>query len=119
VCSSDLYAEVNLFFLGAKKNAINAFRFVVLGAIALGATSKLATVWDLADVAMGLMALVNLVAIVLLGKWAFAALNDFHRQVADGHDPVFVAEEAGLPGILDGDIWVHGHAGRKESHPVT
>ena len=119
VLGNYVYAEVNLFFLGAKKNAINVFRFVVLGAIALGATSNLATVWDLADVAMGLMALVNLVAIVLLGKWAFAALNDFHRQVADGHDPVFVAEEAGLPGALDGDIWVHGHAGRKESHPVT
>ena len=34
------YAEINLFFLGAK-NAIMIFRLLVLGAIALGATSKL------------------------------------------------------------------------------
>jgi alanine or glycine:cation symporter, AGCS family len=105
VLGNYVYAEVNLFFLGVKQRGINVFRVVVLIAIALGATSKLATVWDLADVAMGLMALVNLVAIVLLGKWAFAALNDYHRQAAEGRDPVFVAADAGLPGTLDGDIW--------------
>jgi alanine or glycine:cation symporter, AGCS family len=116
VLGNYVYAEVNLFFLGANKNALNVFRVLVLGAIAVGATSKLATVWDLADVAMGLMALVNLVAIVLLGKWAFAVLRDYHRQVADGQDPVFVADEADLPGTLDGDIW---SSDQKESHSVT
>ncbi|MDY7000141.1 MAG: alanine:cation symporter family protein, partial [Actinomycetota bacterium] len=65
----------------------------------------LTPVWALADVAMGLMALVNLTAIVLLGKWAFAAIKDYHRQAEAGDDPVFIAEEAGLPGHLDGDIW--------------
>ncbi|HNA50328.1 MAG TPA: alanine/glycine:cation symporter family protein [Mycobacterium sp.] len=105
VLGNYVYAEINLFFLGAKKNAIMIFRLLVLGAIALGATSKLATVWDIADIAMGFMALVNLVAIVLLGKWAFAAIRDYHRQSADGSDPVFVAEQAGLPGVLEGDIW--------------
>ena len=93
VLGNYVYAEINLFFLGAKKNAIMIFRLLVLGAIALGATSKLATVWDIADIAMGFMALVNLVAIVLLGKWAFAAIRDYHRQSADGSDPVFVAEQ--------------------------
>ena len=105
VLGNYVYAEINLFFLGAKKNAIMIFRLLVLGAIALGATSKLATVWDIADIAMGFMALVNLVAIVLLGKWAFAAIRDYHLQSADGSDPVFVAEQAGLPGVLEGDIW--------------
>ena len=105
VLGNYVYAEINLFFLGAKKNAIMIFRLLVLGAIALGATSKLATVWDIADIAMGFMALVNLVAIVLLGKWAFAAIRDYHRQSADGSDPVFVADQAGLPGVLEGDIW--------------
>jgi AGCS family alanine or glycine:cation symporter len=62
-------------------------------------------VWDVADIAMGLMALVNLVAIVLLGRWAFAALRDYHRQAEAGVDPVFIAEDADLPGRLDGGIW--------------
>jgi AGCS family alanine or glycine:cation symporter len=52
---------------------------VVLVAIACGAISKLAAVWELADVAMGLMAIVNLVAICFLSRWALAALSDFHH----------------------------------------
>jgi alanine or glycine:cation symporter, AGCS family len=106
VLGNYVYAEVNLFFLGAGHKAINVFRILVLIAIGFGAASTLATVWALADVAMGLMAIVNLVAICLLGKWAFAALRDFHRQSAEGRDPIFVAGEANLPGALEGDIWV-------------
>jgi alanine or glycine:cation symporter, AGCS family len=106
VLGNYVYAEVNLFFLGANHAVINTFRIVVLIAIGFGAMSKLAAVWALADVAMGLMAIVNLVAICLLGKWAFAALTDFHRQVTHGRDPVFVAVgNADLPGVLDGDVW--------------
>ncbi len=110
VLGNYVYAEINLFFLGAKKNAIMIFRLLVLGAIALGATSKLATVWDIADIAMGFMALVNLVAIVLLGKWAFAALRNYHSQAEAGEDPEFLADEAGLPGHLDGDIWIRSRS---------
>ena len=105
VLGNYVYAEINLFFLGAGRKTINVFRVVVLMAIGVGGVSKLTAVWALADVAMGLMALVNLVAIVLLGKWAFAAIKDFHRQSDAGADPVFIADEAGLPGHLFGDIW--------------
>ena len=105
VLGNYVYAEINLFFLGARQRGINIFRIAVLAAIAFGATAKLSTVWDLADIAMGLMALVNLVAIVLLGRWAFAALRDYQRQADAGVDPVFVAADAGLPGRLEGDIW--------------
>ena len=105
VLGNYVYAEVNLFFLGVKDRGITIFRLLVLAAIAVGAVAKLATVWDFADVSMGLMALVNLVALVLLGKWAFAALHDYARQADAGTDPVFIADEAGLPGPLPGDIW--------------
>ena len=105
VLGNYVYAEVNLFYLGVKERGINIFRVVVLAAIAVGSVAKLATVWDFADVSMGLMALVNLVAIVLLAKWALAALNDYQRQAAEGRDPTFIAEEAGLPEALPGDIW--------------
>src|SRR6478672_2532213 len=63
------YAEVNLFFLGAGKLIVNLFRVVVLLSIAVGAIAALASVWAIADVAMALMAIVNLIAITLLGKW--------------------------------------------------
>ncbi|MEZ5132257.1 MAG: alanine/glycine:cation symporter family protein [Mycobacterium sp.] len=105
VLGNYVYAEVNLFYLGARNGTITGFRMAVLAGIAIGGLAALDAVWDLADVAMGLMAIVNLTAIVLLGRWALAALRDFARQADQGRDPVFIAEDAGLPGHLDGDIW--------------
>jgi alanine or glycine:cation symporter, AGCS family len=97
-------AEANLFFMGARRQAITVLKIVTLIAVACGALSKLAVVWALADVGMALVAIVNLVAICLLGEWAFAALKDFHRQSEEGKHPVFAAGEADLPGVLDGDV---------------
>ncbi len=105
VLANYVCAEANLFFLGGRRLAINVLKLVTLLAIVVGALSKLTLVWALADLAMALMAIANLVAICLLGKWAFAALRDFHRQSAQGGYPVFVASEADLPGVLGGDIW--------------
>jgi AGCS family alanine or glycine:cation symporter len=105
VLSNYVIAEANLFFLGGRRWAINLLKLVTLGSIVFGAMSKLTLVWSIADLAMALMAIVNLVSICLLGKWAFAAIRDYHRQAARGRQPVFIASEAGLPGVLDGDIW--------------
>jgi AGCS family alanine or glycine:cation symporter len=105
VLGNYVYAEVNLFFLGVGERGITFFRVAVLAAIALGAVAKLSTVWDVADISMGFMAIVNLVAIVLLGRWAFACLRNYHLQSEAGEDPVFIAEESNLPGELEGDIW--------------
>jgi AGCS family alanine or glycine:cation symporter len=98
-------AEANLLFLGARQRAVTALKVSTLIAVGLGAVLKLTFVWALADLGMALMAIVNLVAICLLGNWAFAALKDFHRQLKAGDDPVFVADEAGLPDALGGDVW--------------
>jgi AGCS family alanine or glycine:cation symporter len=105
VLSNYVIAEANLFFLGGRRWAINMLKLVTLGSIAFGAMSKLTLVWSLADLAMAVMAIGNLISICLLGKWAFAAIRDYHRQAARGGTPVFIASEAGLPGVLDGDIW--------------
>ena len=44
------------------------------------------------------MAIVNLVSILLLGKWALRALDDYTAQRKRGEDPVFLAESIeGLP----------------------
>ena len=110
VLGNYVYAEVNLFFLGAKQRAINVFRVLVLLAIGIGALARLDAVWGIADISMGLMAIVNLIAIVLLGKWAFAALRNYHLQAEAGEDPEFIAAEANLPGHLDGDIWTRSRS---------
>ena len=51
--------------------------------------AKVQLVWDLADLFMGFMVLVNLIAILLLSKVAFAALTDYMKQKKAGMDPVF------------------------------
>ena len=100
------YAEVNLNFLGVEGKLLNVLRTIVLAAIGFGSLSALTTVWALADVAMAAMATVNLVAIALLGKWAFGALADFEAMRKEGRDDKFVGRgNSYLPGDLPGHVW--------------
>ncbi|HEY1622728.1 MAG TPA: alanine/glycine:cation symporter family protein [Streptosporangiaceae bacterium] len=100
------YAEVNLDYLGASKAVIYAFRLVVLGAVALGSVVALNLVWAFADVSMGVMALVNLTAIVLLSRWAFGALKDYDASLAAGLQPRFtLTGNPRLPAGLRSDAW--------------
>ena len=64
--------------------------------------SNLQLAWNLADILMGLMALVNIIAIMLLGKVAFKCLEDYRKQKREGKDPVFKAKEVG---IKDTECW--------------
>lgn len=100
------YAEVNVDFLTRRRWAPLALRTLVTLAVLVGALAELALVWTVADIAMGLMAIVNLVAILLLGKWALGALRDF-EQLREGGTGVFLGRgNALLPGDLPGDVWV-------------
>lgn len=100
------YAEVNMTFLGAGHRTLTAFRVVVLAAIGLGSLVALDAVWAIADVAMALMALVNLVAIMLLGKWAIGTLRDFEAALGRTEVPRFRAEDnPHLPGELTTEVW--------------
>ena len=65
-------------------------------AIFLGAQADFEVVWNLADVTMGFMAIVNIAAILLLGNVAVRALQDYERQKKEGKDPVFRAADIGL-----------------------
>lgn len=86
------YGESNIEFISGNKTVLNLFRVVVVGMVLFGSVAKVAIVWDLADLFMGLMAIINLIAISLLGKYAFIALNDYTKQKKAGiKDPVFVA----------------------------
>lgn len=88
------YAEANLTFLGCSRQWVQIFRVVTILAVISGAVTALPVVWAVADIAMALMSLVNIVAIVLLGQYAFAALADYDRADAAGHEPKFAAARA-------------------------
>ncbi|MFJ5965755.1 alanine/glycine:cation symporter family protein [Bacillus sp. NPDC093026] len=83
------YGETNIEFLGANKFWLNLYRVAVIGMVLFGAVAKVPVVWGLADLFMGFMVIVNLIAITMLSKVAFAALKDYTRQKKEGKDPIF------------------------------
>ena len=57
-----------------------------------GSLMSMQLVWNLADISMAIMGIVNLIAIVLLGKYAIRALSDYTAQRRAGiKNPVFKA----------------------------
>ncbi|GGE57518.1 alanine/glycine:cation symporter family protein [Priestia taiwanensis] len=90
------YGQTNLEFLKVSKTWMWVYRAAVIGMIMLGSVATIQIVWDMADLFMGFMAILNLLAIALLGKIAFAALKDYTRQKKQGLDPVFYAESIGV-----------------------
>ncbi len=84
------YGEMNMPFISKKPIALQIFRGCVIVMVFIGSVATLSLVWDLADLFMALMAIVNLVAITLLGKYAFIALKNYQAQkVAGVTEPVF------------------------------
>ena len=83
------YGETNIGFLNKSKAVLLLYRIGVLGMVIFGCVAKVQLVWDMADLFMGLMVIVNLIAIFLLSKVAFAALKDYVKQRKAGKDPVF------------------------------
>lgn len=87
------YGEANVRYLTRKKWILNIYRILVGGMVLFGALAALDVAWSLADVTMGLMALCNLIAISLLGKYAFKLLEDYRAQKRAGiKDPVFTKD---------------------------
>ena len=87
------YGEANVRYLTRHKWVLNTYRILVGGMVLFGALATLDLAWSLADITMGLMALCNLVAISLLGKYAFKLLEDYRAQKREGiKDPVFTKD---------------------------
>lgn len=101
------YAESNINFIKNSRNLRVLFRLMVLGMVMFGAVGSLPLVWDLADASMGFMAIINLVAILLLSKYAFSAWKDYSGQLKAGvKNPVFKsANITGLQNKLHDDCW--------------
>jgi AGCS family alanine or glycine:cation symporter len=100
------FGETNAVFLASSRRIVVPFRLVLLGFVMLGSVAKLETVWKAADLAMGLMALVNLAAILLLSSLAIKVMRDYTDQLGRGVEPVFDRKK--FPEIndkIDRDVW--------------
>lgn len=90
------YGETNIRFLAsrvsenAEKIAINIYRILAFLVMIGAGFITLQTAWSIVDLSMALVTLVNVTAIVMLGRKAFALLKDYSEQRRKGMaDPVF------------------------------
>ena len=101
----------NLFYVDKafsfilKKNPGKVFNTVyyVIAAlvILLGSVLSADLLWNIADVTMGAMTIINMPVIIFLSKYAFRALNDYTKQRKEGKEPVFKASNINLPHKTD------------------
>ncbi|HLS12284.1 MAG TPA: alanine:cation symporter family protein, partial [Flavobacteriaceae bacterium] len=85
-------AETNLNYM--YPNLINpivlfALRAVLLSIVIFGATRSAGLAWDIGDIGVGLMAWLNIIAILLLHKPALKSLKDFEEQLKAKKHPRF------------------------------
>ena len=96
IIGNHFYAEANFKFISNSKRGLFVFRLLAMLMVFVGAQLSLSLAWDLADVFMGFMASVNIVAILLLSNIAVRVLKDYQKQRKEGKNPTFKASDVGI-----------------------
>jgi len=91
--------------LGHVPGKIFNYVYYVIAAlfILLGAVLSADLLWNIADLAMGLMVLINMPVILILSRYAFRALKDYRQKRKAGKEITFRASDIDLP--HDVDYW--------------
>lgn len=102
------YGEANLhMFKLDNKLGRGVFTIGYLGMIFWGSMASLPVVWAMADMALGLMTLVNVIAIVLLTPTIVAITQDYRNKRKLHKIITFDAKQCQLQGELEEkDIWI-------------
>ncbi|RXZ45019.1 alanine/glycine:cation symporter family protein [Crenobacter cavernae] len=101
-------AETNIVYINRKVHRpwlTHVLKVAIVSSTIYGAVKTAEVAWGLGDIGVGLMAWLNITAILLLQKPAFAALRDYEAQKKAGLDPVFDPVKLGIKGA---DFWVGG-----------
>jgi len=101
------YAEGNVQFINNNPKVMFIFRIFVLVMVYFGAIGSVPLVWSMADLFMGIMATINLIAILLLTPMARTLLKDYREQLKQGiKEPEFkINKYPELKKKVDSDIW--------------
>jgi AGCS family alanine or glycine:cation symporter len=98
-------AETNIAYINRSMHRpwiTQLLRVGILAAVTYGTLRSAGTAWALGDIGVGLMAWLNLVAILILQKPALACLKDYEAQKRAGKDPVFDPDALG---IRNAELW--------------
>lgn len=87
------YGENNILAMGLGKIGLTIYRILVLAFVFFGSVGDFSIVWNTGDIFMGIMAILNLVVLMIIGKCAVATYYDYIRQLKEGKDPVFNPRE--------------------------
>ncbi|MDO5722504.1 MAG: alanine/glycine:cation symporter family protein [Actinomycetaceae bacterium] len=104
------YAELNWNYLFGVNRSTLGLKLIVIASVFLGSGLSLKAAWSLADIATAFMALLNIFALFLLGKYAMGALRDWQeqKQANPAADPAFnVTNNPHFPQGLPSDVWEH------------
>lgn len=103
------YTDANVSYIvkGVKsekgrKIMINIIRVILTAIILFGSIRSSGAAWNLADIGVGLMAWVNLIAIFVLQKQVRMIMKDYEKQKKLGLDPVFEPADCG---IKNAELW--------------
>jgi len=94
------YVDRCLFYMLGRepsKRVKNTSHIIASLIIFIGSGLSADLLWNIADITMGGMALINIPVIMYLGKYVVRTLKDYDLQLKAGKDPVFKAQNIGLP----------------------
>lgn len=78
------------------KTFMTIYHVIAALIIFFGAGLSMGLAWDIADVLMAFMCLINIPSCLLLSDVAVKACKDYERQLKEGKNPVFKAADIGL-----------------------
>lgn len=106
VVANYAYAESNLhLFKLDNKLGRGIYTLLYLSMMMWGASATLKEVWDLADIALGLMTVVNVIAIIILTPTILTVTADYNKQRAANIEPKFSANLVKIQGHTEKGIW--------------
>ena len=89
IIANYFYGETNVRYITRKPWAVTVFRLLSGVVIVMGGCMTLQEAWSIVDLAMAFMTVLNLIAVLMLSRYAFRLLQDFREQRKQGREPVF------------------------------
>lgn len=93
------YVDKSIRFMmkrSPSKSFMAVYHAVATSLILVGAGLNAGLLWNIADVTMGAMTIINMPVILILGKYAFRALDDYTSQLKAGKKPRFRKQNINL-----------------------
>ncbi|MBQ8411473.1 MAG: alanine:cation symporter family protein [Ruminiclostridium sp.] len=83
------------------KTFMRIYHVIASLVILVGAGLSADLLWNISDIFMGAMTLINMPVIFILSKYSIRALKDYEKQRKEGREPVFYAKDIELPHEVD------------------